>query len=144
MIDLQAIKVALRGRLTADATLMALVGGVFNLYIPATVTWSKPCLEYGVQAMTEDREGASYTQRAEDVRIRLMAHDKGDAPGVGSLADAYAALRRAETTLLATPFTTGGTWFCRYVDGIPETSQSDDAGYPRMSVGRIYRLRVIE
>jgi hypothetical protein len=142
VIDIDAIKVGLRQRLTADAPLTALIGGVFNLNIPATVDWSKPVIEYGIQSDTQDA-GNGYGQFGLDVLVRLMVMGKGAAPGVGSMSPLYAALARADVALLATPFTTGGTWYLQRAGGIPESAPADDEGYPRMQVGSLYRVRAV-
>jgi hypothetical protein len=142
VIDKVSLLTAIRARLTGDATLMALVGGVFQLRVPSTVTWTLPVLEMGEQAGIED-EANGYTQRGEDLRLRLMAHDRGDAPGVGSTDDLYAALRRADTVLLATPITASNqtVWSVRRESAVPGAVQDDDQGYLRFSAGSIYRVR---
>ncbi len=143
MIDETALKVALRSRLTGDTTLMTLVEGVFNLDIPSTVRWAKPVLEFGIQADTED---GTYGTRGQDLRVRLMAHARGGAPGVGSSDAAIAALVRADVVLTATPLpVTGQTvWRLWRIGGIPEASPVDEQGHRRYQVGSVYECRIVE
>lgn len=145
MIDRVALFVAVRARLVGDATLAAMVDGVFQLQVPSTVTFAKPVIEFGEQASVDDAANA-YGQRGEDLRLRVMAHAKGTAPGVGSTDALYAALRRADTLITGTPLVASNqqVWSVRYQDSIPGTSVPDEGGYPRMSAGLIFRIRSYE
>lgn len=148
MIDQNATLIAIRARLVGDVTLAGLVEtvggepGVFRLDIPATVAWSKPVIECGWQAGDRDPDNG-YGQDGSDLRLRLMAHDRGDAPGIGSFDDLYAALNRAVAALQASPLSVGGqtVWYCRWMSDIPETSTTDTAGYLRMAAGKLMRVR---
>lgn len=144
MIDRTALITAARAKLTGDAALSGLVGGVFWTRVPATVDWSKPVIELGIQAADRDTSAEAYGDAApEDIRLRVMAHDRGPAPGIGAHDDLYAALKRADDVLLATALTVSGAvfWWVRWESAIPETSVDDEQGYPRLAAGNLYKIR---
>lgn len=145
MIDLNALIIAIRTRLKADATLATLIGDVYRGAVPGTASWAKPNLEIGVQADTQNQQ-TSYGTRTQDVIVRIVAHDKGEKPGIGSYGRCYSALTRAETVLFATPLTASGMTIAdfRRDSGIPEAMPFDPQGYRRMQVGSLYRVRADE
>lgn len=145
MIDWPSLRNAIRARLTGDATLMGIVDGVFHLVIPVTVTWAKPVIELGIQASVDD-EANGYGTRGEDMRLRVMCHAKGDAPGVGSSDALYAALRRADVLLTGTPLVAANqtVWSVRFMGTVPGANEPDETGVPRMSAGAIFRVRSME
>lgn len=142
MIDVTALKTAIRSRLIADPDVAADTGGVYSLVIPATVTWTRPVIEYGIQAETADSLG--YGVDASDIRLRVMAHDRGPAPGVGSMDGCYRALNDADAALTGAPLTVSGQTVVQFrrVSAVPETAPADDDGYLRMSAGLLYRVQV--
>ena len=145
MINLNDLMTAVRIRLKSDATLTGLIGDVYRGAIPSVAIWSKPNMEIGIQADTQNQQ-TSYQTRTQDLLVRLMAHDKGSKPGVGRYDRCYAVLVRAETVLLATPMTVSGMTIVdiRRDSGIPEAMPFDDAGYRRMQVGSLLRVRADE
>lgn len=145
MIDLNALVIAIRTRLKADGTLTTLIGDVYRGAIPALASWAKPNLEIGIQADTNNQD-TSYGTVTQDLLIRVMAHDKGPAPGVGSFADCYAALVQADSVLLASPLVVGGMTITdfRRDSGIPEQMPPDSGAFPRFQVGSLYRARIDE
>jgi hypothetical protein len=142
--DIQAVKRAIQARLAGDATLATLAAGPFNGRIPSTVDWSKPAIEHGPQADTDDPANG-YGQDGLALVWRVMVHDRGPAPGVGDAADCYAALNRAHAVLTSAPLTVTGetVWYLRRTGGIPETQPVDESGHVRMSVGSLYSVRVL-
>lgn len=145
MINLNTLMIAIRTRLKADVTLATIIGDVYRGAVPSTATWAKPNLEIGVQADMQNQQ-TSYGTRTQDVIIRIMAHDKGEKPGIGSYGRCYAALTQAEAVLFATPLTASGMTIVdfRRDSGIPEAMPFDTQGYRRMQVGTLLRLRIDE
>jgi hypothetical protein len=143
--DLNALKVAFRGKLVADATLMTLVGGVWNGVLPAQVDWALPQFEYGVQADPVD-EANGYGEEGRRVVLRLMAFERGYAGGVGAYDRCYAALNRAHAVLGNALSVSGqSVWSVRWVGGVPEASPPDvdDETRPRLQVGAMYECRTV-
>lgn len=142
MIDQYALRVAARSRLTADGTLTGLVEGVFGPRVPSTVTWVKPVISLGVQAVARDSLG--YGLEAADIRLRLMVFAKGAGAGVGAFSPLYAVLSRADVVLLSSALSVSGHQLVQFEwnSGIPEADPVDENGVPRLQVGSLYKVKV--
>ncbi|MGE0539752.1 MAG: hypothetical protein AB7R89_06200 [Dehalococcoidia bacterium] len=142
MINFDALRIAVRTRLLADATLLTLIGDIYAGSIPDDATWDLPNLEMGV-ADQRRNDMTGYTRRSERILLRLKAVDQGGA-GYGDYGRCYAALVQAEAVLLATPLTVPGMAVVdqRFDSAIPERMPADERGVLWPQVGRLYRYIV--
>lgn len=135
---MQAIDEALYTLFTTDATLMALVEGVYNTATPANadedVTVAYPMLIFqqvsGVDEYTFTRRiRAAYLYQ---IRVLDIGMDR---------TTINAALGQAEALLMDTEVVSGMTLYCRRESEMPNMTEMD-AGVMYQQVGATYRIEV--
>lgn len=144
--SIRLLKRAFGDALEADDELLDMIfnRATYNSGVPGTWDQVKPCLEWGIQADTDDiRNG--YGQNGIQLMFRLVAHDQGTAPGMWDFERCYEVLERADTVLKATtlaPADGQRVWRVRRTGGIPEMPNEDpDTGLIHIAVGSLYEVR---
>lgn len=143
--SVKLLKRAYGDRLESNTLLTDLIfaGRVWN-GVPGLWDYSKVCLEFGVQADTDDPRNG-YGQNGLQLQFRLVAHDRGSEPGMWDYERCYDVLAVAHDLLVDTPLTTVDNqrvWRVRRTAGIPEMPSVDPGtGYTHIAVGSLYEVR---
>lgn len=135
---MQAIDEALYTLFTTDATLMALVAGVYNTTTPADadedVTVAYPMLIFQQVSGLDDYTLGRRVRTAYLYQVRVL--DVGlDREPIND------ALARVEALLMDAVVVTGSTLYCRREGEMPYMSEMD-AGVMYQQVGATYRIEV--
>ncbi len=153
--DINDLKEIFRTALVVNNDLMDAVADVVNGMVPDKIVdpndptvyieydWDKPILEYGIQIDVDDPRN-SYAEQGLYVEMRLMAHDRGDRPGLLDYDACHDVLRLAHIALEDMPRTFNGwkVWRFRRARGIPETPELNPETYIHVSVGALYEIRI--
>jgi hypothetical protein len=135
---MQAIDEALYSLFTTDATLMALIEGVYNTATPANadedVTVAYPMLIFQQVSGLDDYTLGRRVRTAYLYQFRVL--------GVGlDLEPLNDAAERIEALLMDATIVSGGTLYCRREGELPNMAEMD-AGVMYQQVGATYRIEV--
>ena len=135
---MQAIDEALMTLLKGDATLMALVEGVYNTAAPddeeAGLAVDYPLVVFQQVSSVDDYTLSARVRTSYLYQVRVVDKD-GDREGIND------ALDRIEALLMDTEIVAGATLYCRREGHLPYMAEMD-SGVMYQQVGATYRIEV--